>query len=95
MTQHRPGTFIHDEMESILQAWEDFAADLATPQSGHERCARSKGLGKRGQDDTAAETHAEARLRSGYTVGKVDVESSAADRTTFTMTMPRLPAGLG
>jgi hypothetical protein len=70
VTQHRPGTFIHDEMESI-----------------------SKGLGKRRQDDTAAETQPEARLLSGDTVGKVDVGSSAADGTTFITTMPRLPAG--
>jgi len=87
--------FIRNNMEPILQAWEDFArtieppaltmddselrdharqmlqaisADLAMPQSEHERSAKSRGLGKRGEDDTAAETHAEARLLSGYTV---------------------------
>ena len=87
--------FIRNNMEPILQAWEDFArtieppaltmddselrdharqmlqaisADLAMPQSEHERSAKSRGLGKRGENDTAAETHAEARLLSGYTV---------------------------
>lgn len=46
-----------------------FAADLATPQSDPERAAKSKGLGRRtGNQDTAAEVHAEARLRSGYSV---------------------------
>jgi len=87
--------FIRNNMEPILQAWEDFArtieppaltmddrelrdharqmlqaisADLAVPQSEHERSAKSRGLGKRGEDDTAAETHAEARLLSGYTI---------------------------
>lgn len=95
MSQDGLGRFIVDNMEPILQAWEDFArtieppaltmddvelrdhakqmlhafaADLATPQSDPERVAKSRGLGLRGPDDTAAETHAEARLLSGYTV---------------------------
>jgi len=97
MTTQRHGLsgFIHDNIEPILQAWEDFARtieppaltmddtelrdharqmlmafadDLTTAQSEGERDAKSKGLGKRGKNDTAAETHAEARLLSGYTV---------------------------
>ncbi|MGI4841835.1 MAG: sensor histidine kinase [Janthinobacterium lividum] len=56
---------LRDHAKQMLHA---FAADLATPQSEHERIAKSRGLGKRGPDDTAAETHAEARLLSGYTV---------------------------
>lgn len=95
MIQYGLGRFIENNMEPIMQAWEDFArtieppaltmddvelrdhakqmlhafaADLATPQSEHEQIAKSRGLGKRGPDDTAAETHAEARLLSGYTV---------------------------
>lgn len=95
MIQYGLSRFIENNMEPIMQAWEDFArtieppaltmddvelrdhakqmlhafaADLATPQSEHEQIAKSRGLGKRGPDDTAAETHAEARLLSGYTV---------------------------
>lgn len=95
MTQQRLADFIRDNMESILQAWEDFSRtieppaltmddkalrdharqmlrafsdDLATPQSDHERAAKSKGLGQRDSEDSAAEIHAEARLMSGYTV---------------------------
>jgi signal transduction histidine kinase len=87
--------FINNNIEPILQAWEDFArtieppaltmddealrdharqmlhafaADLTTSQSEQECEDKSKGLGKRGTADTAAETHAEARLLSGYTV---------------------------
>jgi signal transduction histidine kinase len=44
------------------------AADIDMPQSEHERSAKSRGLGQRDGDDTAAEVHAEARLLSGYTV---------------------------
>jgi signal transduction histidine kinase len=45
-----------------------FSADLASTQSDEERAAKSRGLGKRDHDDSAAEAHAEARLLSGYTV---------------------------
>lgn len=45
-----------------------FAADLANAQSDEERAAKSRGLAKRDRGDSAAETHAEARLLSGYTV---------------------------
>jgi len=95
MTQYRLADFIRDNMEAILQEWEDFArtieppaltmddealrdharlmllafsADLASPQSDEERAAKSRGLGKRDREETAAEAHAEARLVSGYTV---------------------------
>ena len=106
------GRFIEDNMETIMQAWEDFArtieppaltmadvelrdhakqmlhafaVDLAKPQSEHERAAKSKGLGKRGPDDTAAETHAEARLLSGYTVVQLVSEYRALRSSVLTL----------
>jgi signal transduction histidine kinase len=112
MTEYRLGGFIRDNMEPILQAWQDFArtieppaltmddvelrnhahqmllafaADLATPQSEHERANKSKGLGKRGPDDTAAETHAEARLLSGYTVVQLVSEYRALRSSVLTL----------
>ncbi|MGJ9417672.1 ATP-binding protein [Massilia sp. CMS3.1] len=99
-------------MESILQAWEDFArtieppaltmddaelrdharqmllaiaSDLGTPQSTQESTNKSKGLGKRGPDDTAAETHAEARLLSGYTVVQLVSEYRALRASVLTL----------
>lgn len=111
-TTHGLSRFINDNMEPILQAWEDFArtieppaltmddtelrdharqmlhafaADLALPQSDHERAAKSKGLGKRGIDDTAAETHAEARLLSGYTVVHLVSEYRALRSSVLTL----------
>ena len=112
LTQHRLSRFISDNMERILQAWEDFArtieppaltmddadlrdharqmlqafaADLALPQSEPERAAKSKGLGKRGIDDTAAETHAEARLLSGYSVVQLVSEYRALRSSVLTL----------
>jgi signal transduction histidine kinase len=112
MNQYGLGRFIENNMEPIMQAWEDFArtieppaltmddvelrdhakqmlhafaADLANPQSEHERAAKSKGLGKRGPDDTAAETHAEARLLSGYTVVQLVSEYRALRSSVLTL----------
>jgi signal transduction histidine kinase len=112
MTQYRLHSFIRDNMEQILQAWEDFARtieppaltmddtelrdharlmllafadDLKTPQSDHERAAKSHGLGQRGDDDTAAETHAEARLLSGYTVVQLVSEYRALRSSVLTL----------
>jgi signal transduction histidine kinase len=112
MIQHGLSRFIENNMEPIMQAWEDFArtieppaltmddvelrdhakqmlrafaVDLANPQSEHERAAKSKGLGKRGPDDTAAETHAEARLLSGYTVVQLVSEYRALRSSVLTL----------
>jgi signal transduction histidine kinase len=92
---YRLADFIRDNMEAILQGWEDFARtieppaltmddealrdharlmllafanDLGNHQSDEERIAKSKGWGKRGAGETAAEAHAQTRLLSGYTV---------------------------
>ncbi|MCS0581482.1 sensor histidine kinase [Massilia pinisoli] len=104
MQQYRLANFIRDNMEPILQEWEDFArtieppaltmddealrdharlmllafsADLDSAQSDQERVTKSKGLGRRGHGDSAAETHAEARLLSGYTVAQLVSEYRA------------------
>lgn len=107
-------------MESILQAWEDFARtiepaaltmddtelrdharqmlqaiahDLGTPQTEQERAAKSKGLGRRGHDDTAAETHAEARLLSGYTVVQLVSEYRALRASVLKQWTAAMPDG--
>jgi signal transduction histidine kinase len=112
MYQHGLSRFIVNNMEPIMQAWEDFArtieppaltmddvelrdhakqmleafaTDLGNPQSEHERSAKSKGLGERGPHDTAAETHAEARLLSGYTVVQLVSEYRALRSSVLTL----------
>jgi signal transduction histidine kinase len=96
--------FISENMESILQAWEDFARtieppaltmdkralrdhasamlrviskDLAAGQTALEQSEKSKGHGLRDNDDTAAESHADARLLSGYTIEQIVSEFRA------------------
>jgi signal transduction histidine kinase len=75
-------TELRDHARQMLLA---FAADLGTKQSDHERAAKSKGLGMRGDDDTAAETHAEARLLSGYTVVQLVSEYRALRSSVLTL----------
>lgn len=96
--------FILDQMEPILQAWEDFARtieppaftmdskalrnhaslmlqaiaeDLRRPQTRLEQSEKSKGRAARTAKDTAAETHAVARLASGYTIEQLVSEYRA------------------
>ena len=96
--------FISENMESIVQAWEDFARtieppaltmnkralrdhasamlrviskDLAVGQTALEQSEKSKGRGLRDSDDTAAESHAEARLLAGYTIEQIVSEFRA------------------
>jgi signal transduction histidine kinase len=96
--------FISVNMESIVQAWEDFARtieppaltmdrtalrdhasamlrviakDLTAGQTALEQSEKSKGHGLRDNDDTAAESHADARLLSGYTIEQIVSEFRA------------------
>jgi signal transduction histidine kinase len=96
--------FISENMESIVQAWEDFARtieppaltmdrtalrdhasamlrviakDLTTGQTALEQSEKSKGHALRDNDDTAAESHADARLLSGYTIEQIVSEFRA------------------
>ena len=100
----RLSDFILENMEPILQAWEDFARtieppaltmddtelrdhaklmltviadDLKTPQTPRNRPRNPKAWAPRGEHDTAAETHAEARLLSGYSVDQLVSEYRA------------------
>ncbi|WUR11592.1 sensor histidine kinase [[Empedobacter] haloabium] len=115
MLDHPPirlADFIEENMEQILQAWEDFArtieppaltmddaalrdharqmlhafaSDLATAQTALQQAEKSKGLAARGHRDTAAETHAEARLQSGYTVVQLVSEYRALRSSVLTL----------
>lgn len=83
-------TELRDHARQMLQA---FAMDLATSQTEPERVAKSKGLGRRGSDDTAAETHAEARLLSGYTVVQLVSEYRALRASVLTLWFASLADG--
>ncbi|MES3021384.1 MAG: sensor histidine kinase [Pseudomonadota bacterium] len=112
MSHVRLSSFIQQNLEPILKAWEDFARtieppaltmddvelrdharqmlqviaeDLALPQTDHEREQKSKGLAAPEREDTAAESHAEARLLSGYTVVQLVSEYRALRSSVLTL----------
>ena len=65
---------LRDHAKLMLTA---IALDLTTPQTGFQRLEKSQGRAPQGEDDTAAETHAEARLLSGYSVEQLVSEYRA------------------
>jgi signal transduction histidine kinase len=62
-----------------------FAADLDTPQSNQACEDKSKGLGPRDHGDSAAESHAEVRLRSGYSAVQLISEYRALRCSVLTL----------
>lgn len=73
---------LRDHARDMLRV---IAADLLTHQSDAERAAKSQGQGKRDRADTAAETHAETRLLSGYTVVQLVSEYRALRSSVLTL----------
>lgn len=67
-------TELRDHAKLMLRA---IALDLTTPQTGFERLEKSQGRAPSAKADTAAETHAEARLLSGYSVEQLVSEYRA------------------
>jgi signal transduction histidine kinase len=100
----RLSTFISENMEPILQAWEDFArtieppaitmdrealrdhaslmlkvivTDLDLKQTARQQSEKSQGRAPKVDNDTPAESHADARLLSGYTIEQIVSEFRA------------------
>jgi signal transduction histidine kinase len=65
---------LRDHASRMLKA---IAADLDTPQTAQEQAEKSKGSGSRGDEDTAAEAHAEERLLSGFSIEQLAAEYRA------------------
>lgn len=111
----RLGDFILQNIEPILQQWEDFAktltpaadgmnsvalrdhaeqmlrtiaADLRTTQSDAERLLKSHGAAPASDGVTAAETHADIRHSSGFTIGQMIAEYRALRTSVLMLWMP-------
>lgn len=111
----RLADFILENIEPILQRWEDFArsmtpaadgmdaealrdhaeqmlraiaADLKTPQTAEARISKSHGEAPATGDDTAAETHADIRYTSGFTIGQMIAEYRALRTSVLVLWMP-------
>ncbi|UOK37786.1 sensor histidine kinase [Pseudomonas palleroniana] len=112
--------FILENLEPILQAWEDFArtietpgadldrsalrdhaeqmlraivADLRTAQTAQEQIDKSHGLGPVEEHETAAETHAVARLLAGFTIDQMVSEYRALRASVLRQWMSQVKNG--
>ena len=111
----RLADFILNNIEPILQQWEDFAktltpasdgmdaqalrdhaeqmlitiaADLKTAQTQEARIVKSHGEADRSVTTTAAETHADTRQSSGFTIGQMIAEYRALRTSVLVLWMP-------
>lgn len=111
----RLADFIQQNMEPILQQWEDFAktltpaaegmdavalrdhaehmlrtiaADLQTHQSPEARILKSHGNAPRSNSITSAESHADIRHASGFTIGQVIAEYRALRTSVLALWLP-------
>lgn len=111
----RLADFILQNIEPILQQWEDFAktltpatdgmdavqlrdhaeqmlrtiaADLKTAQTHEERMSKSRGQDPSLVGTTAAETHADIRHASGFTIGQMIAEYRALRTSVLALWMP-------
>jgi len=100
----RLSDFIENDMEAILQAWENYArsvetelpkqdsaglrdhaekmlrtvaADMRIPQTKHQQTEKAQGRGPRSSSDTAAQSHAVARLIAGFSMDQMVSEYRA------------------
>ena len=71
---HMATIALRDDAESMLRA---VALDLAEPQTDAEQIEKSKGRAKPSATETAAQTHAGERLRSGFTIDQLVAEFRA------------------
>lgn len=65
---------LRDHAEAMLKV---IATDLASPQTARESIQKSRGNAPRGSEETAAESHADERLRSGFSMALMVAEYRA------------------
>ncbi|MFJ4453854.1 sensor histidine kinase [Pseudomonas sp. NPDC089392] len=65
---------LRDHAEKMLRT---VALDMRTPQTSHQQAEKAQGRGPRSSSDTAAETHAVARLIAGFSMDQMVSEYRA------------------
>jgi len=81
---------LRDHAQQILEA---VALDLSAPQSPEEQADKSKGLAPAPARETAAQTHAVMRARSGYDIKQLASEYRALRASLLSLWMDEcLPA---
>ena len=82
---------LRDHASHMLKA---IAIDLGNSQTKFEQAEKSKARGPRGEEDTAAETHAAARLMSGYTIEQLVSEYRALRASVLRLWAEKTKSGL-
>lgn len=83
---------LRDHAEQILQA---IAADLSTAQTPQQQLDKSKGLGRAlNASETAAQTHAVLRARSGFDIKQLVAEYRALRASVLRLWSERFPSGV-
>lgn len=82
---------LRDHASHMLKA---IAIDLDTVQTKFEQSEKSKARGPQGEEDTAAETHAAARLLSGYTIEQLVSEYRALRASVLKLWAEKAKTGL-
>lgn len=76
---------LRDHAEQMLRT---IAADLSTTQSHEQRISKSRGEAPATGEVTAAETHADIRYTSGFTIGQMIAEYRALRTSVLSLWMP-------
>lgn len=84
-------TALRDHASHMLKA---IAIDLGNAQTKFEQAEKSKARGPRSEEDTAAETHAAARLMSGYTIEQLVSEYRALRASVLRLWAEKTKSGL-
>jgi hypothetical protein len=81
---------LRDHAQQILEA---VAADLTNPQTRHEQAEKSKGRTPMvsGAPETAAQTHAVLRARSGFDINQLVAEYRALRASVLRLWLDQLP----
>jgi signal transduction histidine kinase len=82
---------LRDHAEQMLQ---EIAADMKTSQSKEEQALKSAGLGPRSEADTAAETHADTRLVSGFSMDQMISEYRALRASVLLLWSQEIKTGI-
>jgi signal transduction histidine kinase len=84
-----------DELrDHAAQMLHEIAADMKTSQTSIEQAMKSEGRAPRGTDDTAAETHADTRLVSGFSMDQMVSEYRALRASVLLLWSQRIKTGI-
>lgn len=91
-----PGANLSSEelRDYVRQMLDAIATDLKTSQTSTAQALKSEGLGPRGNEDTAAESHADTRLVSGFSMDQMVSEYRALRASVLLLWSHEIKTGI-